>query len=159
VSCGSHPASGLNGPRWHCATTHSQQEQRAEWSLMELGFHVYLPLLLERSIVGETHILPLFRGYVLVQFSQNADQWRRIYRCRGISGLIGITVDRPTPIAVGVVEELIARTSPRRIVDDPGADPPAVAVERAHWQDITRLSARARTDLLLRLFGSADIAA
>jgi hypothetical protein len=53
-----------------------------------------------------------------------------------------------------VVEELIARTSPRRIVDDPGsASFPDPAVPRQHWQNLTRLSARARGELLMRLFG------
>ncbi len=90
-----------------------------------------------------------FRGYVFVRFDPTSDQWRRIHRSRGIAGLIGVTTDRPTALGIGIVEELIARTSPRRIVDDPGSasflDP---ATHRQHWQDIT-----ARGELLLRLFG------
>jgi hypothetical protein len=66
----------------------------------------------------------------------------------------GVANDRPTPLGIGVVEELIARTSPRRIVDDPGSAAfPDPAVRRQHWQDLSRLSARARGELLLRLFG------
>ncbi len=127
---------------------------------MELGFRVFLPLHLERGVrPGETHIVPLFRGYLLVSFDTSTDQWRRIYRARGIAGLIGPTTDRPTPIPVGVIEELLGRTSTRRIVDDPGCDPPLVAIERTHWADMTNLSAKARGELLLRLFGREDAAA
>jgi transcription antitermination factor NusG len=149
-----------SGSRWHCASTHPNQETRAELSVMELGFTVFLPLHAERGYSGaETHIVPLFRGYVLVQFSAQLDQWRRIYRARGIAGIIGVTGDQPTAFPVGVIEELLARTSARRIVDDPGAEPPAIAEPRQHWQDITRLSAKARSELMLRLFGREDVAA
>lgn len=156
MPCGSHP-----GLRWHVASTHPAQETRAEWALMELGFRVFLPLHLERGYgpASSPQIVPLFRGYVLVKFNTGTDQWRRIYRARGISGLIGETTDRPTPIAPGVIEELLGRTSTRRIVDDPGCDPPLVAIERAHWQDMTNLSAKVRGELLLRLFGREDVAA
>jgi hypothetical protein len=78
----------------------------------------------------------------------------RIYRSRGIAGLIGEATDRPTPIAIGIIEELIGRTSPRRIVDDPGSAPfPNPGADRRHWQDITHQPARMREELLLRLFG------
>jgi hypothetical protein len=67
---------------------------------------------------------------------------------------IGVANDRLTPLGIGVVKELIARTSPRRIVDDPGSAAfPDPAPPRQHWKDITRLSGRQRTDLMLRLFG------
>jgi hypothetical protein len=104
----------------------------------------------------QQHIVPLFARYLFCLFDPSREQWRRIYRARGIAGLIGATTDRPTPLGIGVVEALIARTSPRRIVDDPGsASFPDPATQRQHWQDMTRLSARARTALMLRLFGRA----
>jgi hypothetical protein len=81
-------------------------------------------------------------------------EWRRISRTRGIAGLIGDATDRPSPLGIGIVEELIARTSPRRIVDDPGsASFPNPAVSRQHWQNLTGLSGNARSELLMRLFG------
>jgi Transcription termination factor nusG len=160
MSCGSRP----DASRWYCATTHPNQETRAEWSVMEAGFRAYLPLHIERGHphgfdrASEPRIVPLFRGYLLVSWDA-ADQWRRVYRARGVSGIISRSIDLPTPIAAGVIEELIGRTSDRRIVDDPGADPPRVAAPREHWQDITQLSPRTRSDLLLRLFGREDVAA
>lgn len=128
---------------------------------MELGFRVFLPLHLERwpTRPSVATIGPLFRSYLFVQFDPAADQWLRIYRAKGIAGIIGQTTDRPTPIGEGIIEELLGRTSTRRIVDDPGCDPPLVAIERAHWQDMSNLSAKARGELLMRLFGREDVAA
>jgi hypothetical protein len=143
-------------PRWFCACTHPAGEFRAELDLIGKGFTAYLPLHLQRGFGArpEAHVVPLFPRYILIQFDPAVDQWRRIYRVRGIAELIGVANDRPTPLGIGVVEELIARTSPRRIVDDPGsASFPDPAVPRQHWQNLTRLSARARGELLMRLFG------
>jgi hypothetical protein len=125
---------------------------------MALGFEAFMPLHLDPGFrpTPVAHISLLFRGYLLIRFNPGADPWRRIYRSRGIAGIIGQTTDRPTPIGVGIIEELIARTSARGILDDP-ADAPPVEVERQHWQDITRLSATARAELLLRLFGREDV--
>jgi transcription antitermination factor NusG len=148
------------GPRWFAAWTHPGGEFRAELHLAEQGFTVFLPLHLDlrfRREVGHGHIGPMFPSYVFVFLDTARDQWRRIYRSRGIAGLIGATTDRPTPLGEGIIEELIARTSPRRIVDDPGsASFPDQAVPRKHWQN---LSGKARKELLLRLFGREDVAA
>jgi transcriptional antiterminator RfaH len=110
---------------------------------MGKGFSAYLPLHLERwtSRPSEASVVPLFRGYVFVQFDPFRDQWRRIYRARGIAGLIGVTTDRPAPLGNGIIDELISRASPRRIVDDPGsASFPDPAASRQHWQNLTALS-------------------
>jgi transcription antitermination factor NusG len=148
--------------RWHCAWTHPNQETRAEWSLMELGFRAFLPLHIERGPGPNAHqqVAPLFRGYLFVCWNPATDQWRRIYRARGIAGIIGSSTAHPAPFAEGVIEELLARTSGRRIVDDDlDPAPPAIAAPRQHWQDITQLSAKARGELLLRLFGGEAVAA
>lgn len=143
--------------RWHCAWTHPAQEYRAELDLTGKGFRVFLPLHLDRRFerhAGHANVVPLFPGYLFVQFSTAQDQWRRIYRARGIAGLIGEATERPTPVPEGVVEDLLERTSPRRIVDDPGSTAfQSPHHQRAHWQSITSLSAEARNSLLLRLFG------
>jgi hypothetical protein len=83
------------------------------------------------------------------------DAWGPIRHSRGVVDLIRHDIGQPTPIPPGIVEDLIARTSPRRIVDDPGSAPfPNPNVRRAHWQNITALSADDRNALLFRLFGS-----
>jgi transcriptional antiterminator RfaH len=149
--------SSPRGARWFCAWTHPVGEFRAELHLAEQDFTVYLPLHLDRRFVrevGHGHIGPMFPRYLFISLDLARDQWRRIYRSRGIAGLIGEATDRPTPLGIGVVEELIGRTSPRRIVDDPGSAAfPDPTASRQHWRNLTALSGKARSELLLRLFG------
>jgi len=157
MSCGSRP-----GSRWYVAWTHPGGEFRAELHLVELGFTVYLPLHLDRRFqreIGHGHIGPMFPSYLFLLFDAASDQWRRIYRVRGIAGLIGETTARPTPLDAGVIEELIGRTSPRRIVDDPGSAAfPDPSAPKKHWQSLSGLSGRARGELLMRMFGREVVA-
>jgi hypothetical protein len=154
MSCGSRP-----GLRWFCAWTHPGGEFRAELHLAEQAFTVCLPLHLDdrfQHVVGHPHLGPMFPGYLFVSLNLARDPWRRIYRTRGIAGLIGASTDRPTPLGIGLIEELIARMSPRRIVDDPAS----LKAPRKHWQNFGGLSAKARGELLLRRFGQdIDVAA
>lgn len=161
------PAPMSCGSRWFCAWTHPGSEYRSELDLMAKGFRVYLPLHLDRRFerdVGQASIGPLFPRYLFIQFDPNRDQWRRIYRSRGIAGLIVVTTDKPIPTPVGIIEHLQSRTSARRIVDDPGEHPEASRIRAgatgtvlqgpwAGWQGVCTLSRRDRLTLLLSLFG------
>jgi transcription antitermination factor NusG len=141
--------------QWHCVWTEPIREFLALCELREQGFHAYLPLHLDRHADRHAErncITPLFKRYLFVRFIAKSDPWGSILRTRGVVALITHGIGKPTPVAPGVVEELIARTSHRGVVDDPGdARKPAT---RQHWQNITALSADARTALLLRLFGA-----
>lgn len=137
------------GSRWHCVRTHPQTEHWALDELSRQNWRAYLPLHLEQR-----RIVPLFSRYAFVAFDPVRDAWGPILHTRGVVGLICHAVGCPTPIPHGVVEDLQARTSPRGVVDDPGSAPfPDPIRQRAHWQNITTLSADARNALLLRLFG------
>jgi hypothetical protein len=53
------------------------------------------------------------------------------------------------PLGEGIIEELIARMSPRRIVDDPGsASFPDPSTLRKHWQNRGGLSGKTLGELL-----------
>jgi transcription antitermination factor NusG len=152
VSCGSR-----HGPRWHCAWTKQGREQQAATSIAAAGFESYLPLHLERD--GWKHVVigPLFPRYVFARFSAEHDNWGCIPNLRGVCGLIRHGYDAPTPIPNYAIDELLARTSSRGIVDDPGERPydgPGAGY-RPVWQDMTGLDAGARLRLLLRLFGAS----
>jgi transcription antitermination factor NusG len=139
------------GSRWHCVWTYPLEEHRALAELTNQRFQAYLPLHLERPGA----IVPLFPRYAFVRFNARRDPWGSILHTRGVASLVCSVVGHPTSIPHGVVEDLIARTSPRRIVDDPGSSPfPNPNVRRAHWHNITALSADDRNALLLRLFGA-----
>jgi transcription antitermination factor NusG len=136
--------------RWHCVATKYGQQTAAEAALAAAGWPVFFPLHLDRRT---QRIGPLWPGYGAVAFDLDEPHWPAIYRTHGIFTILS-NDRRPVPFPAGIIEELIARTSPRRIVDDPGSAPfPDPAPTRQHWQNITALSADARTALLLRLFG------
>jgi len=146
ISSGRRP----DGPRWHCVWAIPAREHLALQALTEQRWNAYLPLHWDRH----HGIVPLFRRYLFVAFDASNDPWGPIRHSRGVADLIRHDDGQPTPIPPGIVEDLIARTSPRRIVDDPGSAPfPDPHVARQHWQNITSLSASARNALLLRLFG------
>lgn len=146
ISSGRRPS----GARWHCVWAIPAREHLALQTLTEQGWSAYLPLHWDRH----HGIVPLFRRYLFCQFDPMRDPWGPIRHSRGVADLIRHDDGQPTAVPHGVVEDLIARTSPRRIVDDPGSAPfPNPTPQRAHWQNITALSATARNALLLRLFG------
>lgn len=147
---------------WHVAATLSQQEHRAYNELCYQGFVAYLPLYLEPDT---RRIVPLFRGYLFVAFDPEVDQWRAILSTRGIWSLIWRSPERPASVPVGYVEDLMARTSERRVVDDPGVNAalpsimpvgaPAEVVEGplAGWRGLVAASNANRCSLLLSLLG------
>ena len=138
------------GSRWHCVRTHAQAEHWALDELTRQRWLAYLPLHLDNR-----RIVPLFSRYLFVAFAPLQDAWGAIRHTRGVAELLCHDIGQPSAVPPGVVEDLIARTSPRRIVDDPGSAPfPNPQPQRARWQNITSLSADARTALLLRLFGT-----
>ena len=151
ASCGSRSA----GPRWHCAWTKQGREHDAEKNIRAQGFEAYLPMILVRYAWREA-ILPAFPRYVLVRFDADHDAWGAIANTRGVCGLIRHAADKPTPLPDHAITELLARTSTRGIVDDPGEcpwEPPQG--RKPLWQGLAALDAGGRSRLLVRLFGES----
>jgi transcriptional antiterminator RfaH len=120
MSCGSRSTA----PRWHCVWTHPQREYQALQGLVEQHWDCYLPLCIERGNKRPDRIAALFPRYLFVRMDPVRDPWGCIQHTAGVGGLIRHAPDRPTPIPHGVVEHLLARTSSRSVVDDPGDAPP-----------------------------------
>ena len=146
ISCGSRGA----GLRWHCAWTHPNKEFVANRELLNQDFETYLPLHMEGR-----KVVPLFCRYVMVRFDADRDPWGVIMNTRGVGGLIRHAPDRPTPLPDIAIAELMARTSSRGVVDDPGDGSPVVMPDghKPVWQGLGALNAENRSRLLLRLFG------
>ena len=140
-----------SGSRWHCAWTHEDAETIAARHLANQAFQTYLPLHVERRSM----IVPLFPGYLFVSFDPDVDPWGKIRSTRGVGGLIRHGTIRPTAIPPGVIEDLMARTSPRGVVDDPGDAPPVglAGGVKAEWRNLGALSKQDRLAVLWRLFG------
>ena len=158
------PCGSFSGVRWYCVVSQPQAEYRALAELLAQGFEAYLPLHLDRDAKRD-RVIPLFSRYLFVSFDAARHQWRRICSTRGVSSLIWRSSEVPAPLPTGVVEGLIARTSARRIVDDPG-DRFGVAYlgigargrvtdgPMAGWEGVCTLSAPGRVRLLMGLFGA-----
>ena len=144
------------GSRWFCVVTLPHQEHRAARELGNQGYATFLPLHLACHGMHHTAVVPLFPGYTFTAFDPAVAAWGAIRSTRGVLALIRHAPDRPTPLPSGVVENLIERTSPRGIVDDPGDIAPHStphASQPPEWQNITSLGSSARVRLLCRLFG------
>jgi transcriptional antiterminator RfaH len=99
------------GWRWFVAQTQPRAEDYARRQLGAQGFRVFLP----RYLKDRTHArrvervpYPLYPRYLFVQINTTVQRWRSINGTIGVSHLIG-TSDGPTPVAGGVVEELMRR--------------------------------------------------
>jgi len=83
----------LDQPQWYAVQTRSRHEKRVATQLSEKGICAFLPLLAQshrwsdrRKVVE----LPLFPGYVFVQFVQSAETRLVLLRTAGVAGLVGI---------------------------------------------------------------------
>jgi transcription antitermination factor NusG len=153
------PESPSGRNRWFCIAATYGQHFQAELALAADRWPVYHPLHLDRR---SSRIEPLFHGYLFVQFDLDGEDWPRICRTRGVYRILG-DPGHPLPLPEGVIEDLQARTSPRRVVDDPGSAPfPAqmppgtpVRLVGGVWDDLRGITAASRQNrlaVLLSLF-------
>lgn len=118
--CAFVPSGSRRDARWYCAWIRPQDEGRALKELTRQDFGVYLPLHVDPRT---RRIGPLFPGYLFVRFDVQRDAWGVIRSTRGVGGLICSVAGRPFPLPEAVIEDFIARTSARGVVDDPGPGP------------------------------------
>src|SRR5262249_30278595 len=82
--------------------------------LRNQGFRTFLPLVsktIRHARRHDTVLAPLFARYLFVAFDLTRNRWRAINGTRGVTRLI-MQDDRPSPLQSGVVETLIASSSP-----------------------------------------------
>jgi transcription antitermination factor NusG len=107
--------------------------------------------------------MPLFSRYLFVSFDPTNDPWGAIQHSSGVGGLVRHAPDKPTAVPPGVVEHLLARTSSRSVVDDPGSTPRTDIPRGASVEvrggvldglaGVIELSGPERCRVLLRLLG------
>lgn len=141
-----------NLPRWFCIATRPRESFHVEEQLAASVFPVFHPLHEHRVPGHSPRIVPLFPDYLFARFSLG-DDWSPILRMRGVSWVLGAAY-RPQALPEGFVEDLIARTSPRRVVDDPLLERfrPGDAVTVNGWRGICEQSQGERIRLLMSLF-------
>lgn len=149
--------------RWYVVRSLAGHAVAAENALSADGWRVYHPLHLHRAAGHPSRITSLFANYMFTEIDITACDWPRICRTRFVAALLG-PPGSPLPVPVGVVEQLQARTSARRIVDDPlspeawknipvGAAVAVVDGPLAGLRGICRMSAENRCSVLLGLLG------
>jgi transcriptional antiterminator RfaH len=100
--------------RWHVVYTLPHRESAAQLHLRNQGFRTFLPLVtktIRHARRYNTVMAPFFPQYLFVAFDLTRTRWRAINGTRGVTTLI-MQDDRPAPVQSGIVETLIASSSP-----------------------------------------------
>lgn len=149
------------GDRWYVVQHKPRLDLLAINELHRSGFAVHFP-----KFVTQPGCLPrpLFPGYMFVAFDVEAPDWRRIPGLAGIHRLFSFAPERPCPMPVGYVEQLLAQAGQAGIID--ASPKPVMAGDTvtirsgafADWVGLCHHADRHRVDVLLEFFGRDVIA-
>lgn len=95
--------------KWYVIQIKHKQEDVAEENLLSQKFETYNPVALERRIHKGDPInveVPLFPGYMFVQFDIDKDNWKAIGSTKGVYKLLTATDKYCTPLPARFVDEL-----------------------------------------------------
>lgn len=98
--------------RYYVIAVKAGMEETAIQNLKAQGFTTYNPRIqVTKTIRGKTiqEIVPLFAGYMFVQFNIKKDRWRAIQSTKGVYSLLTAAEDRCSPLPKGFVEGLRKR--------------------------------------------------
>jgi len=152
-----------SGERWYAVYALPYKERGAALHLRNQGFRSYLPLIRKTRRHArklDTVLTPLFPRYFFVVLNVLRDQWRSVNGTYGVAQLV-MQHDRPLPVPVGIVEEMLA------LADEDGClhfdrshslrPGQKVLIEDGplarHFGNIERLDSNGRVALLLELMG------
>lgn len=96
--------------KWYVIQLKHKQQDLAETNLMNQGFKVYHPEMIEvRQRKGQpiNVIVPLFAGYMFVRFDIDKDRWRAIGNTKGVHSLLTATEHSVCPLPKHFVEDLM----------------------------------------------------
>ncbi|GAA0783355.1 transcription/translation regulatory transformer protein RfaH [Marinobacterium sediminicola] len=129
--------------RWYVVQSKPGQAEKAAHELQNQGFEVFLPQVrVEKLRRGKRVELeePLFPGYLFIELSEVASNWRPIRSTRGVARMITFG-DKPAVVPDDVVEQLrdnlrqrgelqsLKPNEPVRITEGPFANLNAVFAE------------------------------
>ena len=100
--------------RWYAVYTLPHREAGAQLHLRNQDFRTFLPLMsktIRHARRHDTILAPLFIRYLFVALDLTRDRWRAINGTHGVTTLI-MHDGRPAPVHPGVVETLIASSTP-----------------------------------------------
>lgn len=101
--------------RFFVAQTLPVHEEIAAINLRAQDFEVFYPTRAAdpkvmkriRKLFGgyPAGLIPIISGYVFVRFDRDASRWRSINGTRGVRRILG-EFEKPTPVPIGVIEEM-----------------------------------------------------
>jgi transcriptional antiterminator RfaH len=149
--------------RWYALRTLPRKEAIAEVHLARQGFRAFLP----RIIVTRRHArkfeikkVALFPRYAFVLLDLDRHRWRSINGTLGVETIL-MSVDRPLPVPVNVVEEILAAIDEDGVVDlnhgfIPGSQVRLITGPFAGvLGTLIKLDEKGRVDLLLRMMNTS----
>ncbi len=152
--------------RWYVARVHPGQERVAVENLERQAFGAFVPSYLPegKTKTGQERArLPLFPGYVLVQFDIAFDRWQPINSTRGVMHLLPQGRETPLPIPSAFVERIRDRMEagdfdPEEVEDILALFTPGLAVEiidgpLASFPAVVKMQRGRQLELLVSLFG------
>jgi transcription antitermination factor NusG len=101
------------GLRWYVVDTHPGAERQAIHDLARQGWRAYLPLIAVRKRDPVLHnvfrkdIVPMFRGFLFVEFDREGSTWGCIRNCTGVRNIIRGAGGRPSPVPQAFVPALM----------------------------------------------------
>ena len=106
---------------WYLAQLKPNGLARASVNLERQGFAPFCPFRSRVKRVGsrlKTVRDPLFPGYIFVRFNPRTTQWRKINATYGVSRLVALRANTPTPVPKDLVDNLVAASGPDGCLDN-----------------------------------------
>ncbi|WP_336491987.1 transcription termination/antitermination protein NusG [Methylobacterium nigriterrae] len=148
------------GERWYVVYAQPHCETSAALHLGAQNFRTFLPLLsktVRHARKSVAVLTPLFPRYLFVVLDLNRDRWRAVNGTRGVASLV-MYGGTPAPVRSGVVETLLASSSPEgeiRFEMAPGSRVRLVDGPFAGQLGVLRDLGRAgRVQVLIEMMGS-----
>ncbi len=149
---------------WYVAQLKPGGFDTAKRNLARQGFHTFMPL---ESVNGKsrgvivTRNRPMFPGYLFIEqpLAIEPQGWRKINSTLGVSRLISLRKDTPSPLPFGFIEELQSRCDEDGIFKSVSDLAPGDRVEilggpfAGLTAEIEKLSGKGRVGVLLELLG------
>lgn len=154
---------GSRGAEWFCAATIYGQTDLALEHLEKQEFTTFHPLVWERRTKGgrtKREEVPMFPGYIFVQFDLRLDDWRPINSTRGVDRLLCLMPERPHALSLDAIH-LVAENASKLSAEFEAMARAKLTgyklrVTKGPWagqEGVCLWHAKDRVQLLLSLFG------
>lgn len=149
--------------RFYVVQTQPQRERLAVNELRNQNFQTFFPVIkhlprISRGRLDASRTSPLFPKYLFVSLDLELDRWRSINGTRGVTRIICMDEDRPSPVAQSIMDRLLASGE---VIEERAAGLPFDVNDLVEFTDgpmkgiqgIVSLCATDRVSLLMDMLG------